>query len=92
VRHRYKLKTTLAVPSGTSLLGLRAQQYEEEDHLEAERVQNAAHALRLQQAICPWCKSVQSPNDGNALKREVDTTGATIKDECQLCYNTREKI
>jgi hypothetical protein len=39
-------------------LALRAQQYEEEDHIEAECVQNAAHALRLQQAICPQCRSV----------------------------------
>jgi hypothetical protein len=75
-----------------AMLGLRAQQYEEEDCLEGERVQNDAHALGLQRAICPWCKSVQSPNDGNALKREVDTTGATIEDECRICYNTREKI
>jgi hypothetical protein len=69
-----------------------AQQFEEEDRLEDKRVQDVQQALRPSRARCPWCQSVQSPNDRNALKREVDTTGATIKDVCHICYNTKEKL
>jgi hypothetical protein len=57
-----------------------AQQFELEDHLEAELAQEVENALRQPRAKCPWCNAVMSANDRNELKREEDTTGATIKD------------
>jgi uncharacterized protein with PIN domain len=64
----------------------------EERLIMVEGIQEFKNALRQPLAKCPWCNSVLSPNDRNALKREVDTKGATIEDECRICFNMIQAI
>jgi hypothetical protein len=55
--------------------------------LMVEAQQEVENALGQPPAKCPWCSAVLSPNDRNALKREVDATGATIEDMYHICFN-----
>jgi hypothetical protein len=68
------------------------QQFLLEERLMVEAQQEFENAFRQPPANCPYCTAVLSPNDRNALKREVDNTGATIEDMCHICFNVKEKI
>jgi hypothetical protein len=68
------------------------QQFVLEERLMAEGIQEFENALRQPPANCPYCKAVLSPNDRNALRQEVDNTGATIEDMCHICFHVKEKI
>jgi hypothetical protein len=47
------------------------QQFVLEERLMVEAQQEFENAFRQPPANCPYCKAVLSPNDRNALKREV---------------------
>jgi hypothetical protein len=55
-----------------------------EERLMNEGIQAVENALRQPLAKCLYCTAVLSPNDRNALKREVDNTRETIEDMCHI--------